>query len=88
VATKAYVRIKYRGAGQRARWYWAIKLKPGMYKQVLPDGNQCIHEVVREDGVSVCREHLMIGEPIAERPARMNLRYAELEEVKMPGRRR
>ena len=79
MAVKNYVRIKFQPAKGPARWIWAIDLGRQRYKRVLADGSQCVREVVRADGVSVCTEELIIGEPIVKKPARMNLKYAELE---------
>jgi hypothetical protein len=80
MSRRRYVRIKFRPAGKKPRWYWAIKLAPGRYKRTRKDGDVCIAEKVRKDGVTVCTEELLIGEPIEERPARMNTKYAWLEE--------
>ena len=77
---KPYVHIRFKPAGKRARWYWAIKLGPQTFKRVLKDGDECIKEHVRADGVSVCTEELLVGVPDEERVAVMNLHYAKLEE--------
>jgi hypothetical protein len=79
---RQYVRIKFQPVGKRPRWYWAIKLRQGRYKRTTKEGDPCIAERRRPDGVIVCTEELLIGEPIEERPARMNLHYAWLEEIK------
>jgi hypothetical protein len=78
---KKYVRIKFKPVDKPPRWYWARKLKPGMYKRVLPDGDECVKEKELPDGTSVCTSELLVGKPIEEKPARMNLMYAELEVV-------
>lgn len=77
---KRYVRIKFQPAGKRPRWYWAVKLSQGRYKRARNDGNTCIAEKVRKDGVVVCTEELLIGEPLQERPAKMNNKYGWLVE--------
>jgi hypothetical protein len=76
---KRYVRIKFRPAGRRPRWFWAVKLGTGRYKRTTKDGDTCIAEKERPDGTVVCTEELLIGKPLTEKPARMNLKYGWLE---------
>jgi len=71
-----YVRIKFQPAGVRPRWYWAIKIKPLTYKRVKKDGSETMKETK-----SAITEELLIGEPLIEKPAKMNLHYAWLEVV-------
>jgi hypothetical protein len=80
IRPKEYVRIKFKAAGARPRWYWAIKISSQQFKEVTKAGDECVKEVVRRDGTIVCTEHLLIGQPIEEHRAVMNLHYAELEE--------
>jgi len=51
-----------------------------MYKRLAKDGDSEMHSEIRKDGTIVVTEELLIGVPIEERQARMNLHYAELEE--------
>lgn len=80
MARKKYVRIRFKPHQKRAQWYWAVKLGPQKFKRVKRDGDTCMSERRRKDGTIVCREELLIGKPLEERKARMNLKYAELEE--------
>lgn len=80
IRPKPYVHVRFKPHGQKARWYWAIKLRQGFYQRVTADGDQVIRECVREDGVTVQTEELLVGEPEIENVAVMNLHYGELEE--------
>jgi len=77
---RSYVRILFKPAGaKRARWYWAIKLGPAAYKRCRPDGDTELASTIRDDGVEVTTEELLLGEAIKEEPAAMNLHYGWLE---------
>lgn len=77
VRSHEYVRILFKAAGnKRAAWYWAIKLGNGMYKRCKPDGDTSMGFNAKKN---VTTEELLVGEPVEEKIATMNLRYEELE---------
>ncbi|MCP4203750.1 MAG: hypothetical protein GY769_17670 [bacterium] len=80
IRPKPYVRVLFRGHNwARARWYWAIKRKPGLYLRVTDEGDENIKERAIRGGILQTQE-LLVGEPLEERPAVMNLHYGKLEE--------
>jgi len=69
-----YVRILFKPHAGPARWYWAIRVRPGVYRRVKKDGDTVLKETA-----TVVTEEILVGEPLKERAARMNVFYAELE---------
>jgi len=80
---RGYVHVKFKPIDCPARWYWARKIKDGFYKRLMKDGGEEISSKVVE-GVETVLEEILVGQPLAERPARMNLHYGELEECVEP----
>lgn len=77
VRSREYVRILFRSAGsKRASWFWAIKIKVGMYKRCKVDGDTALAFNAKTNTTT---EELLVGEPIEEKIATMNTRYCELE---------
>lgn len=75
----SYVRIYFHRAGaQRPAWYWAIKLNEVTFKRVHADGDTEMSSRMTPAG-EVVTEELLVGRPIKVMPARMNLKYGELE---------
>lgn len=89
---KEYVRLTFthlpEGATRR-RAVWAIVVKRGpkftTYKEVNREGEETFETgEVDADGIKIEQVRLILATPcdVTERPAQMNLRYAELEEVR------
>ena len=80
-----YVRVKFKPPKGRARWWWAVKVKDGVYNRLSKDGEPWTPTVEKtdEDGEPVYVKTIdaLIGTPLEERPAGMNVRYGELEEL-------
>ena len=76
MAQKRYVRITYLPAGSdKPRTCWAEKVGEHRYFEVKRDGDPWC----KKKGAA---KHLIIGDgDIEEKPARMNLHYAQLELV-------
>lgn len=81
---KQYVRITFKPAGaKRKRTCWAVKLKATAtrvsYLLCNSEGEtEQVQGTVPNETVTT---HMVVGTPgeVTERPARMNLKYAELE---------
>ena len=92
---RKYVRVRFKPHGEKAKWYWAIKIKKGTYQRVTRDGNEILKERKRKsDGVLVQTKELLIGEPLEELPAYMSKHYGEImqeddphKEESLPSRR-
>ena len=76
---KSYLRIKFKEADGKARWYWALKVKDGIYLVVNKYGDELTG--VYKEGVLIEKKKYLWGEAEIERPARMSLHYGELEEA-------
>lgn len=77
-----YVRIKFHPAGaKRPRWYWAVKLGEGRYMRCNKEGDTSKDGGKTPEGALIEKQELLMGKPIEERPAKMNLHYGWLEEA-------
>lgn len=81
MAKRLYVRIKFRPAGKKARWYWAIKLRDNLFVRCDKEGDEWSDGGKTSEGVEIDRKELLYGKPLEECPARMNLTYGWLEVV-------
>lgn len=70
-----YMRIHFKTHNKKARWYWVIKIKDGLYKRVTKEGDTEMSSKIMKGNY----EEILMGKPLIERKARMNLHYAWLE---------
>jgi len=85
-----YVRIKFRpvaadGTELRARWAWAVRLHAGQtrlprYLLITREGENVVADREQDNVITETRS-ILVGTPMEERPAAMNLKYGWLEEV-------
>ena len=83
MGAKIYVRLRFLQANGRARTVWAVKLGENRYLVADKYGETETDMGTTKEGLSIERKELLLTSPgdiVFERPARMNLKYAELEE--------
>ena len=78
---KNYVKIKFKASEQEPKWYWAIKLGDMVYQKCDKGGTATFSKRKKKKGKPVEYKEMLIGQPLEEKQAVMNLKYAELEVV-------
>ena len=74
------MKITFLPAGaKRPRTTWAIKFAPGRYLACDKEGEVWRYVGVDDRGRSVEQKEWILAKDAVEKPARMNLHYAELE---------
>lgn len=77
---KPYVRVKFKAAGQRPRWHWALQLGEKCFERVRRNGDPAVADKEKDGTITTTRD-LLIGEPIEVRKAAMSAKYTELVEL-------
>ena len=79
---KTYVRLHFRQANGRTRTVWAVKAGENKYFVCNKEGETETDAGKSPEGIPIERKELIIASPVDilyEKPARMSLKYAELE---------
>lgn len=80
VKGERYVRVLFKPNGaKRARWYWAAQCSPESFRHLNKCGEDITPIADREEGGTIQTLSFLIGVPQKITPAKLVLRYGELE---------